>query len=504
MSRLAILKKYFPTGTAEGDAHLLDKVFVTPFQLSEVLSTPEGSPTILLGRKGVGKTALMEWLKNDFSKYGVPTILIRPDDIDTTDFKTASDIASLKGAIHKALVSCIASKIGSELSGFLTGPEELLYNEAIAKGSLEPSFARKTAEVIKLIARPTSKASVSELIASITGSTNSSKLAKAIGDHLEARGNSFYLFIDDSDQIATSDDPNHLNRIWALLLSIRKLSQDCHSLKCIVSLRTEVWLRLTRNDRGQRDQIDHIRPLLVTLRSTSHHITQIITSRLAAAATEINEDPTDPFLSFFSSSTVRLPTTEDNRRSWPAFIVKSGRDRPRDAIQLIGHLIKKAIGRGDIRISDEDAEASMREYSRECAESLNIEFGEICNNLTEIIKLFAGRDFEWDFEDLRIFLRDIPSRFNIRVYGVSLQPNSDDSALTLLSILHEADFINPRKKDPSKPRGFDHISFLDDPQLVQRDRWNELQALTWDIHPVFRSYLISFTRTLPHKRKPSK
>lgn len=503
MSRLNILKKYFPTGTTEGDAHLLDKVFVTTNQIAEVLSAPDGNPTILLGRKGVGKTALMEWLRKDFSKYEIPSIFIRPDDIDTAEFKSASDIGSLKRAIHSALVSAVASKIGSDLHGLLTGPQATLYDEAVTKGSREPSFTRKTADLIKLLARPTSKIDVAALIASITGKNTSAKLSEAIGSHLKSRRDSFYLFIDDTDQIASPDDPNHLNRIWAFILAIRKLAQECHSLRCIVSLRTEVWLRLTKNDRGQRDQIDHIRPLLVTLRSSSNHISQIITNRLIAAAAEANEPIADPFSAFFSQSTVRLPTTEDDRRNWLSFLVKSGRERPRDVIQLVGHLIKKASSRGELYISDEDAESAMRDYSKERAEDISVEFGEICNNLAELIKLFAGHDFEWRFENLREFLKDIPSRFGVRVYGMTLQQGSDDSALLLLSMLHEADIINPKKKDTSKPRGFDHVSFLDDPHLVQKDRWNDLQSFTWEVHPVFRSYLISMAppkMTTPKKR----
>lgn len=507
MSRLTILKKYFPTGTTEGDAHLLDKVFVSPNQMADVLSTPVGNPTILLGRKGVGKTALMEWLRRYFSTHNIPSIFIRPDDIDTGDFRSATDTGSLKRAIHLALVSAVAAKIGSDLKGFLTESKAVLYDEAVIKGAREPSFTRKMAELIKLIARPTSKIDVGGFIGSITGITTSNKLSEAIRVHLESQNERFYLFIDDTDQIASPDEPNHLNRIWAFILAIRKLAQECHSLCCIVSLRTEVWLRLTKNDKGQRDQIDHIRPLLVTLRSSSNHITQIIKNRLIAAAKEANDPTEEPFEVFFSKSTVRLPTTDDTRRSWASFLVKSGRERPRDAIQLVGHLLKKAINRGDILISDEDAHNAMNAFSKERAEDLGVEFGEICNNLAEIIKLFAGHDFDWPFERLREFLKDVPSRFGVRVYGMNLQQGSDDSALLLLSMLHEADFINPKKNDSTKPRGFDHISFLDDPHLVQKDRWNDLQSFVWEVHPVFRSYLISLAvpqTPTPRKRKQAK
>jgi len=50
------------------------------------------------------------------------------------------------------------------------------------------------------------------------------------------------------------------------------------------------------------------------------------------------------------------------------------------------------------------------------------------------------------------------------------------------------------------PKGFRHINFQDDPNFVQKSNWNNMQAATWEIHPAFRSFLLTAKGNLAARR----
>jgi hypothetical protein len=219
---------------------------------------------------------------------------------------------------------------------------------------------------------------------------------------------------------------------------------------------------------------------------------QIILRRLTLASADAGAGNVDPYTVFFSSAKVILPTSKEER-TWDSFILKSARERPRDAIQLIGRLIDKAKASGHQTIGSRDAEEAMKIYSRERIDDLTNEFGLDCPVIRTVVESFAGGDFEMTFEVLRKHLRTIGSRASVVLRGRTIQ-SEDDDAIRLLALLHESGFLNARVADKRKPRGFDHVLFLDEPTLVSLENWNRLQAMTWEIHPAFRTHLIQMRK----------
>lgn len=488
MHKIATLMKYFPSGTAEGDRLFLDRAFINPEQLASIVAGQPGNPRIIVGRKGVGKSAVLEWLAVTHRQHDIPALLIRPDDLDTSGFSSANDVAALKKGMYSCLLRSVADSIGSQLDGCLTGAKAKLYDGAVDRGAREADWMSKLLKLLSEVSKPISQVDGIALARSLAGGKTDNAIATAVDQYLVPAKKAFVLLLDDTDQIASPGQPDQLNRIWALLLAVRKLSQLNPFIRCVVTLRTEVWLRLTRNDRGQRDQIDHFRPLIVTLRTDEGHMLNILRRRFELASADLGNSSAG-MNPFFVSSNVSLPHSQEERR-WTAFILKSSRERPRDMIQLVGHLARHAVKRGADLIGDQDAESAMKDYSKERVEDLAIEMGDACPAFLDVIRAFASVDFELQFEALRGFLSRVPSRFGVIVNGRTLPPDSDASALALLGLLHEADFINARIVDSKQPRGFRHISFLDDPHLVQMSRWNELQSMVWEVHPAFRTYLL--------------
>ena len=75
-----------------------------------------------------------------------------------------------------------------------------------------------------------------------------------------------------------------------------------------------------------------------------------------------------------------------------------------------------------------------------------------------------------------------------------MKPQDDADAIAILALLHEAGFINARVPDVRQSRSFRHILFADDPNFVKVANWNEMQGATWEIHPAFRTYLLTQKR----------
>jgi hypothetical protein len=306
MALLDHLLKYVRTGTAENDRNLLDQIFITPSQFDQLCAIEPGGMRILTGNKGIGKSAVVEWIDKVAKHRKIPCLLIRPDNIVTKDSPFTTDIASLKRYYYDVLLRTIAAQIGSQLKGLLTGGAATLYKEAKLQGMTEDDFIQKSLELISALSLPVSKINGVQLAKELAGTNSTHTLASAIKGQLLSSGSVFYLLIDDTDQLASPDQPAHLNRIWALMLAIRRLVSECQSVRAIVTLRSSVWSRMTTESAGQRDQTDHLRGLVIPLKADDKLMQNIIRKRLESAAKDAQAPKVDPY-------------TEPPRDSWRPF-----------------------------------------------------------------------------------------------------------------------------------------------------------------------------------------
>ena len=489
MAHLDALLPYVRAGTAEGDRSFLGQVFISPKQLDQLLGIEPGGMRLLVGNKGMGKSAIVEWLNSVCARRKLPCVLLRPDNLETQALSTANDIGSLKKHFYETLVASIASQIGSQLKGLLTGHAATLHKAAQKAGLAERDALQKSLALISAIAAPVANIDGVKLAKELTGTPSPNELIRAVQTQLLAGGTVFFVLIDDTDQVASPSTPAHLNRIWALLLAVRRLVGECPSVRAIVTLRSEVWSRLISESEGQRDQADHLRGLLIMLRGTDKLIEDIIRRRLERAAKDLRL-PGDPYAIFFAGDRVMLPTSSVTR-TWDTFLVKSSRERPRDSLQLIKNMIDCAKINGTDIMGSAEAEAAMKVYSKERVDDLYNEFAPDCPPIRQVIGSFSDIDFEVNFETLREHVSSIPSRFSLQLRGVLLKPQDDSDMIALLSLLHEAGFLNPRVPDARQPREFRHILYQDDPNFTKPANWNGMQGAMWEVHPAFRSHLLA-------------
>jgi hypothetical protein len=266
----------------------------------------------------------------------------------------------------------------------------------------------------------------------------------------------------------------------------------------VVTIREEVWRRLLRDSAGQRDQADHFLALVRQLFPTREHIRSVIERRLAVAAEDAGLKGATVYEPFFEGEGANMPSSREFS-SWADLIVIRSRERPRDAIQLVNALARSARGRGAERIGQVDLDSQIREFSSQRVQLLAQEVDAECPQITDLVRLLAGLTFDQgafkiSFEPLRQALHQFPTQLGITLFGRGVRPDNDDDALSLLGFLFETGVLNARISDNREKDGYRHIWPSVDPRLVSRARWNELQAIVWEVHPAYRDHLIQVQR----------
>ncbi|MBF0139597.1 MAG: hypothetical protein HQL74_04865 [Magnetococcales bacterium] len=207
----------------------------------------------------------------------------------------------------------------------------------------------------------------------------------------------------------------------------------------------------------------------------------------------------------------KIPMTEQ-KSSWSDMITVRSRECPRDAVQLINELSRRAIMAGQHKINEELFASEMINFSKQRVSLLAQEAEFECPELADIIRGFYKIDYDYESfkataELVKATLSDLPSSFSIRLYGRTLQPNNDESVFDLWKYLFDVGFLNARVSDKRNQDGFRHIYPHEEPNYVAKTRWNVMQATIWEIGPSYRDFLISYQKEmaaktgLPPKRK---
>lgn len=499
------LLRYFPAGATESETHILTRAFVYQEHYEDLITPPPTSPRIMVGRKGTGKTAIIFFYQLLLREAGVPNLRVRPRDIRLDKFPESAALGEYTRLALEALSSAIARKITSsnELKGLISSSAKPLLDEALSAGDREPDIVSKMADLLPRIAASYGGFGLPES-ASSKQQASLKRLHQAIKENIEESGSTFHVFLDDVDQVAAPNQPQHLQRIWALLLACRELAMDVPQLRVVISLREEVWRRLKRDSASQRDQTDHFLPLTRELFPSREQIWEVVERRLELACEDVGDPRAFPTEPFFEGYGANMPYT-DTFRSWRDLIVIRSRERPRDAIQMIRLLANAAKQNGDEKINEAVFHRTIQEFSEQRVATLANELEEECPQIVEVVESFA--DVEYDegsfkasFEKCREVMRRIPSKMSVKLHGRRLTPQDDDDALKLWRYLYELGIINARVRDTRMKDNFKHIQPREDPRLVSRSRWNDMQATVWEVNPAYRDHLIKVQEDLEARR----
>lgn len=493
MNNLDALQYFTPTGTAEGERHILDQVFVEQEDFDRLVVPKPMSPIVLVGKKGSGKSALLDAIAVTSLNLGVPVARIRPREMKLVGAEDDGSIASLTRVAFEALISSVAIVMAGELRGLISSDEKVLLEEGIRTGALRRDFVSKLSRVLPRLAKPII-GDVSGIVEEDQGAALA-RIRDVVRKKLDRSPGILYVLIDDTDQVADSGNPQQINRIWGLILAARDLAQVSERLRVVVTIREEVWRRLSRAGAGQRDQADHFDQLTVRLTPSEKLMHQIVAQRLIASAEYVGLSEFDdawPF--FFEGRGARIPTSKEFS-GWGDLVVSRSRNRPRDAVQFLNSLATSAANRGSSKISQDDIDTVVPGFSKKRVEFLRNEAEEECPEVEKVVDSLADVEFDQgsfkaSFQNIRAALLKVPSS-GVTLFKRRLRPDNDDDFLVLLQFLFDYDIVNARMSDIREKDGYRFIRPWDDVTLVSRGRWSDLQQIVWEINPAFRDYLIT-------------
>lgn len=499
------LIKYCPTGTAEGERGIRTGVFVQFSTWTDLIVPPAYSPIILVGKKGCGKSILVDFSVDVLNAKGIACAKLKPKDLSLDDVAEAASVAQAHAHAYAVLVRAAAVALGERLSGLVTPAEADLLAAAIEAGAARPDLISRAAKLLPRVASAVTDVDISKFLPeqaneaavhldkSLKAALNDTKTPKAV-----------YLFLDDTDQVASPARPNQLNRIWGLLLAARELAEASPEIRIVITLREEVWVRIANDKASQRDQTDHFFNLVRRLDPTNEQLKLIVRRRLdlakSASGVPAFQDRYDPF---FEGTRPHMPGS-DTLTSWEDLITTRSRGRPRDCIQLINALVKNALDTGCEKVQDDKVIGVIRAFSESRVDLLVAETEQELPTLKETVKSFARRDiydegsFKASGQSIVNHIKTIPSMFSVVLFGSALRSNNHDDAVRLLSFLFRIGFLNARR---AKPGGrYVHISPADEPNLVSTINHNELQSISWEVHPAFRDFLLSNQSQVIYRR----
>lgn len=204
---------------------------------------------IVVGHKGVGKSALFQIAMQEDQENNRLSILIKPDDI--IDLKTdENDFLSSIRDWKRGLIEIIATKILNSLNT----------DSADFKGILL-KYGGRIVDFLK------------ETFSNLS-SVNLDPAKRLLVDSFLANGK-IYIYLDDLDRGWRGQEKD-IRKISALLNAVRDLARECKGLHFRIGLRSDVFYLVRTSD----ESTDKIEGSVIWLSWTNHEIFALLVKRL--------------------------------------------------------------------------------------------------------------------------------------------------------------------------------------------------------------------------------
>lgn len=417
---------------------------------------------ILVGHKGIGKSALFKIsIAEDKEKGNLP-ILIKPDDIaelGKSDENFLLKIRQWKFGLHKI----IGSKVFNELG--------ITDEDAIGKLS---SFGLKLLPFLL------------DYVSSHKGNLNLSPQQRILIDNF-LNVKKLIIYIDDLDRgwKGKNDD---INRLSALLNSIRDLSNENPGLCFKVSLRTDVYFLVRTSD----ESTDKIEGSVVWYSWTNHEILVMLIKRvLTYFGEKVDEaallETPQQHLAFHLDDIMEHRFNGEGKWEGIAvykILMSLIRKRPRDLVKLCTLAAREAYKTKSNKISTIHFKNIFEDYSQGRIQDTINEYRTELPNIEKLIfgmkpskKEKLGIDaFTFNTTELHLKLNNLISQNRFAFANGSIV-----AAIDLAHFLYKINFLTARKR-------------LEDGE-IDRKYFEENRYLSsssasfgydWEIHPAYR------------------
>lgn len=452
------IRKLFGCEAAEDEnpTRLREYFFKAPIYEQVIADLPL---RIIVGHKGIGKSALFKIAMLEDKESNRLSILIKPDDISGISLAN-EDFLSLIRDWKYGLMEIIASKVLSQLAQNATDVKSWL-----------TAYGGKLIDMMK------------DFVKENTGVGLEPAKMAIIEKFIETE--KVYIYIDDLDR-GWQGTKNDIRRISALLNSVRDLSNDCNGLCFRVGLRSDVYYLVRTSD----ESTDKIEGSVIWLKWTNHEIFCLLVKRIEAFyGRSINEKYL--FEKRQSDLAVYLRPIFTNRFEgeghWsnaPIYrvIMSLIRKRPRDLIKICTLSARRARENGNNLILTNDLKEIFEEYSQG---RLQDTINEYITELPMIEKLLlnmkptkkekdSGNGYKLSTDKLLVKLNNMSPETYIFANGKRADAKS------LAAFLYKINFLTARKETDEGiiRRYFEENRYLSSSFIDF--------GFEWEIHPAYR------------------
>lgn len=483
MNNLECLETFFSADAAEQERDFIEDVFITSESFLDIITPKMRMISILIGNKGSGKSALLEYVQIKATEQKIPVIHLTPADFKGLSFQEYCAPATVIQSVYDSILRSMAVKVGSQLHGLLSNEQDKLLKEAINSGAQEESTFDGILRVLLPIGKAVTNIDFEKMLPTHAPTTSSRQ--RGIVNYIkETEKKVFYVLLDDVDQIASAQRPDYYDVIWGEILALLKIAESMENVFPIIAIRQEIWRKLIV-DNGNRDKLDHVRSMTNFLAHSRNDLRKIVERRLKVCIEKYNLPNEGVYTPFFKDIDCRLPNT-NNRQYWSSYLITTSRENPRDIVYLVRMLIKSAKENGRQKIADDDVQAIAYEYSKSRVDDLVNQNKGVFQNIEAYIRSFEKTDFELRADALKKHLTLSLGMGNTIIEGKTIK--GEDGFIPIWQILYNIGFIYARDIDNTKTENYKFIPY--DKTLVSLVRWNDMQRYTWDVQPCYRPFLI--------------
>ncbi|ODA67593.1 hypothetical protein A7A08_01627 [Methyloligella halotolerans] len=421
---------------------------------------------ILVGHKGVGKSALLRHAYLADQEQGRLAVWIQPNDLVPR-------------------ISGVQSKEFNELiEEWKLGLVEAVA-DTILKDHLDSHLTTEDSGVLKKGARV-----IVDVIQSHLGKIAKEQLSTAKTNIVERfiQNGNVHVYVDDIDRGWAASKDN-IQSISALLNAIRDLAGSQSRMSFRIGLRTDVYFLVRTSD----ESTDKIERHVIWLDWTNHEILAVMAKRIVTYFGENTSQKdilamTQKDISQEILSRVIVPRFEGeghwSRRSIHNVLLSLIRKRPRDLVKLMHAAARNAYKSGNKIISSSNLEQAFVGYSNDRLQDIVNEFRSELPNIEALLlnmratkkQRRTAESFLFTTDQLTTKLKEVIGHTTLIFSG-----GRRVSAQSLIQFMYKIDFITARRESPDgriDRQYFDQSRFLAN-EFVDF-------GYDWEIHPAYR------------------
>ncbi|MAT13986.1 MAG: hypothetical protein CMJ46_01800 [Planctomyces sp.] len=424
---------------------------------------------IIVGHKGIGKSALFAVAKQEDTEFSFPSLLLRPDDVYEIS-TTANDMLSSIKSWKDGLLRIIFDRVVTYLS---------VNNEKADK----PTLHLKGMQLLDSLSQ------VLQPMLAKFADTDSGKRA-LVANLLEKKVVRVYL--DDLDR-GWNASGESISRLAALLNALRDLSKEHKGLQFRISLRSDVYYLVRTSD----ESADKYEGSVVWYRWTNHEIlamlvkrvltyfgeesdeTQLVRTKQNILAQKLDKVFAPQFLGVGKWSQIPMYR----------MLMSLIRKRPRDLVKLCTLAAQNAAERSSSIISTHHFKGIFDEYSQGRLQDTVNEYRSELPNLEAL--LLNMRPTKRQFQNGNLFTfttADLLNKIRNIQQNVVLQNHAGKmmSERELLALMYKINFITARKKvgEEIDRHYFDEKRYLSSTFTDYGYDWEVHPAYRWALNPI--------------------